>query len=125
MNSSTRSAAQTLIDLAIGKANHIYASSCPDQFDGHEIRDADCPVCQAIDAMRAALDGTPVDEPVARVGIGIGPTALGQRTTFVTLTGAGRALPSGTYDLFTRCSMAKPPAHSAELEAAPVVQSAA
>lgn len=37
-----------LIAVASGQVEHVYLGQCPDQIEGHEARDHDCPACQAI-----------------------------------------------------------------------------
>ena len=37
-----------LIAVATGQVDHVYMGQCPDQIEGHEVRDPDCPACQAI-----------------------------------------------------------------------------
>lgn len=37
-----------LIAIATGQVEHIYLGQCPDQIEGHEARDHDCPACRAI-----------------------------------------------------------------------------
>lgn len=55
---------QQLIDAATGKIAHIYAGFCPDELEGFDSRDPDCPACQIL--LRAALNA-PQQEPVAWV----------------------------------------------------------
>lgn len=48
--------AKTLIDYAIGKIHHINNGLCPDVIEGHDSRDPDCAVCQALVLVQAAQD---------------------------------------------------------------------
>ena len=51
-------AIQTLIYLAEGRdgVTHVYNGLCPDVFEGHDIRDEECIVCQALKALQASTD---------------------------------------------------------------------
>ena len=48
-----RHARKTLIAHAEGRVQHIHAGSCPSELDGHDKRDDECPVCQALMALEA------------------------------------------------------------------------
>lgn len=50
----TKTAWQTLRDYAEGRIGHTYAGSCPDHVEGHDSRDAECLVCQALEAVAGA-----------------------------------------------------------------------
>lgn len=45
------SARQTLISHADGRVSHARQGSCPDEVSGHDVRDDECPVCQALMAL--------------------------------------------------------------------------
>ncbi|NKI68897.1 hypothetical protein GN109_05645 [Collimonas pratensis] len=53
---------KNLIDAATGKIAHIYAGFCPDELEGYDTRDPECPACQIL--TRAAL-AAPQQEPRA------------------------------------------------------------
>ncbi|MFY8385484.1 hypothetical protein AB4J85_17010 [Pseudomonas aeruginosa] len=44
----SESALDTLRRFATGKVMHLNNGLCPDDIDGHEARDPDCPVCRAL-----------------------------------------------------------------------------
>ena len=50
----TNTAWQTLRDYAEGRIGHTYAGSCPDHVEGHDSRDPECLVCQALEAVAGA-----------------------------------------------------------------------
>ncbi|WP_281661179.1 hypothetical protein [Microvirgula aerodenitrificans] len=37
-----------LIAVATGQVAHVYLGACPDQVEGQDARDHDCPACRAI-----------------------------------------------------------------------------
>ena len=37
-----------LVAVATGQVAHVYLGSCPDQLEGNDARDHDCPACRAI-----------------------------------------------------------------------------
>ena len=45
---------QTLRDYAEGRIDHANAGSCPDSIEGPAVRDPECPVCQALEAVAGA-----------------------------------------------------------------------
>lgn len=47
---------RNLIAVATGQVAHVYMGQCPDQIEGHETRDHDCPACQAIMAAEQAVE---------------------------------------------------------------------
>ncbi|WP_322737120.1 hypothetical protein [Delftia tsuruhatensis] len=57
----TKTAWQTLRDYAEGRIDHAWAERCPNTEYGHDIRDSDCPVCQALDAVQGCL--AQIEEP--------------------------------------------------------------
>ena len=61
----TKTAWQTLRDYAEGRINHANAGSCPDGIEGPAVRDSDCPVCQALDAVQGCL--AQIEEPARKV----------------------------------------------------------
>ena len=46
-------AQQTLVAHAEGRVLHAGMGMCPDQLEGHESRDSECPVCQALVVLAA------------------------------------------------------------------------
>lgn len=40
--------AQALLDAATGKTPHVFNGLCPDSIEGPDVRDPDCPACQAL-----------------------------------------------------------------------------
>lgn len=50
----TKTAWQTLRDYAEGRIHHANAGSCPDSIEGPAVRDPECPVCQALEAVAGA-----------------------------------------------------------------------
>lgn len=59
----TKTAWQTLRDYAEGRANidHKGHGMCPDEMEGHDSRDPECPLCQALDATQGCL--AQIEEP--------------------------------------------------------------
>ncbi|WP_082807130.1 hypothetical protein [Collimonas pratensis] len=53
---------QQLIDVGTGKIAHIYGGECPDELEGRDTRDPECPACQVL--TRAAM-AAPNQAPVA------------------------------------------------------------
>lgn len=45
---------QDLVGIAVGRIVHIYNGSCPDQIEGENVRDDECPACQIL--MRVATE---------------------------------------------------------------------
>lgn len=45
-----------LRDIATGVTSHRYNGMCPDELEGPDVRDTDCPACRALLAADAALD---------------------------------------------------------------------
>ncbi|MGX9695093.1 hypothetical protein ACTJNK_32480 (plasmid) [Achromobacter anxifer] len=41
-------AAAVLRAYAEGRINHVFNGQCPDEIEGHDVRDDDCPVCRAL-----------------------------------------------------------------------------
>lgn len=39
---------QQLIDVGTGKIAHIYGGECPDELEGRDTRDSECPACQVL-----------------------------------------------------------------------------
>jgi hypothetical protein len=39
---------RTLIDVGSGKIAHAFNGMCPDELEGHDTRDAECPACRAL-----------------------------------------------------------------------------
>jgi hypothetical protein len=37
-----------LLKVATNETRHVYMGLCPDELEGHNSRDPDCPACQAI-----------------------------------------------------------------------------
>lgn len=37
---------------AEGRINHVFLGQCPDEIEGHDVRDEDCPVCCALNALQ-------------------------------------------------------------------------
>lgn len=37
-----------LVSIADGRIKHVFNGSCPDQVEGHAVRDDDCPACQVL-----------------------------------------------------------------------------
>ena len=54
---------RALLDLALGRVRHVYAGLCPDDVEGWESRDPECPAC-------VLLDGALSGQPVAQEGEG-------------------------------------------------------
>lgn len=50
----------TLFEHAKGVVNHAFAGQCPDLSEGLDVRDPDCPVCQALINITNAQAGLPV-----------------------------------------------------------------
>lgn len=46
-------ARETLVAHAEGRVHHISVGNCPDEIEGHDKRDTECPVCQALMAVEA------------------------------------------------------------------------
>lgn len=46
-------AQKTLVAHAEGRELHINAGNCPDELEGYDKRDGECPVCQALMALEA------------------------------------------------------------------------
>ncbi|HWW99515.1 hypothetical protein [Collimonas sp.] len=52
---------QLLIDVGTGKIAHIYGGECPDELEGRDTRDPECPACQVLTrAVLAAPQQVPV-----------------------------------------------------------------
>lgn len=68
-----KTAWQTLRDHAEGRIYHDNAGSCPDHVEGHDTRDPDCHVCQALDAVQGCL--SQIEEPAKPVAAPAGPVA--------------------------------------------------
>lgn len=41
---------QALIEVAVGKVQHLYRGTCPDAIEGFDSRDPQCPACQVLTA---------------------------------------------------------------------------
>jgi hypothetical protein len=37
-----------LASIADGRIKHVFNGSCPDEVEGHTVRDEDCPACQVL-----------------------------------------------------------------------------
>lgn len=46
----------TLIAHAEGRVSHANNGLCPDQVEGHQTRDPECPVCQALLSLDLPLE---------------------------------------------------------------------
>ncbi|WP_061939458.1 hypothetical protein [Collimonas pratensis] len=73
---------QQLVDVGTGKIAHIYGGECPDELEGRDTRDPECPACQVLtraamaapnQASAALLDGwklVPIDPTDAMQMVG-------------------------------------------------------
>ena len=46
--SEIASIATDLAKIATDEIRHLYMGACPDQVDGHHLRDDECPACQIL-----------------------------------------------------------------------------
>lgn len=44
---------QALIEVAVGKVQHLYRGTCPDAIEGFDSRDPHCPACRVLTAAQA------------------------------------------------------------------------
>lgn len=46
-----------LVRIATGQVQHVYMGMCPDQVEGPDVRDDDCPACQLLTPTDGILNG--------------------------------------------------------------------
>ncbi|KIL03153.1 hypothetical protein QX25_18365 (plasmid) [Stutzerimonas stutzeri] len=46
-----------LVSIATGHVRHVYMGMCPDQVEGPDVRDGDCPACQLLTRADGILSG--------------------------------------------------------------------
>lgn len=56
-NERMRTSLQALVDVGSGKLAHAYNGMCPDEIEGYDVRDDECPACRALVAAQDLLDG--------------------------------------------------------------------
>lgn len=72
MSNDASSILADLLAVATGKTRHVYMGLCPDELQGSDVRDPECPACRALVAAGAALAQ---QQPVA-IGAGLDLTPL-------------------------------------------------
>lgn len=46
-----------LVSIATGQVQHVYMGMCPDQVEGPDVRDDDCPACQFLTRTDGVISG--------------------------------------------------------------------
>lgn len=49
MNHDTQAAYERMRQVATGEIAHLFQGSCPDEVEGFQVRDPECPACQIIE----------------------------------------------------------------------------